>query len=113
METEQTNDNKTLLEAIENCKISSNVNFEKTCDDSKLSSDKLMLEDDICQGNSTQASKKPVIDFTNEQIKPIKKFVFFDTDTKDTESKSLKKQAKQPNYPIISYTAEDDTFSVS
>lgn len=110
---EQTNDNKiNLLEDIENCKISSNVDSEKTCDDSKLSSDKLMLEN-VCQGNSTEASKKPVIEFANEQKKPIKK-LSFDTNTKDTESKSLKKQAKQPNFKTyyISYT-EDDMFSVS
>lgn len=106
METEQTNDNKTLLEAIENCKISGNVNFEKTCDDTKFTPDKLMPENNTRQRNLTEASRKP------DSTKEFKRFVCFTGDTKDTESKSLKKQAKQRDYPVVSYT-EDDICSFS
>lgn len=106
LETEQTNDNKTLLEAIENCKISGNVNFEKTCDDTKFTPDKLMPENNTRQRNLTEASRKP------DSTKEFKRFVCFTGDTKDTESKSLKKQAKQRDYPVVSYT-EDDICSFS
>jgi len=52
-------------------------------------------------------SKKPVVDSANEQKEF--RFVDFTGDTKDSESKSLKKQAKQYNYPVIVYK-DDDTF---
>lgn len=84
------------------------MNFEKTCDDSKVILDKLTPESNTCQGNSTEMSKKPITDPTKE----FKRFVCFAGDTKDTESKSLKKQAKQCDYPVVCYT-EDDICSFS
>jgi len=53
-------------------------------------------------------SKKPVVNFANEQ-KEFRKFIDFTSDTKDYESKSLKKQAKQCNYSVIFYK-DDDAF---
>ncbi|KAL6260415.1 hypothetical protein P5V15_007941 [Pogonomyrmex californicus] len=105
LETEQANDdNKALLEAIENCKISDNVNFEKTCD-SKSTCD--MPEDNKHQENLTESSKKSAADSTNEQKESNKKVLHFAMNTKDTESKSLKKQSKQYDYPIVSITDDD------
>ncbi|XP_011871914.1 PREDICTED: protein Spindly-like [Vollenhovia emeryi] len=106
LETEQTNDgNGTLLKAIESCKISGNVNFEKACGDSELAFDKLTSGNNTGQGNSTETSEKPAVDTTTEQKMP-RRFVFFSKDTEDTESKVLKKSAKQQDYPIVSYTKE-------
>lgn len=84
------------------------MNFEKTYDDSKLTPDKLTSENNICQGNSMETSKKAITDSTKE----FKRFVCFAGDTKDTESKPLKKQAKQCDYPVVCYT-EDDICSFS
>ncbi|XP_011648277.1 protein Spindly-like [Pogonomyrmex barbatus] len=105
LEMEQANDdNKALLEAIENCKISDNVNFEKTCD-SKSTCD--MPKDNKHQENLTESSKKSAADSTNEQKESNKKVLHFAMNTKDTESKPLKKQSKQYDYPIVSITDDD------
>lgn len=104
METEQTNDgNKILLEAIEKCKIFDGMIFEKTCDNLKLTPEKLVPKDNTQQENSTGSKKSPLVN----SPKKIEKVVCFTMDTKDTGSKSLKKQAKQRDYPIISYTEDD------
>lgn len=84
------------------------MNFEKTCDESKFTLDKLTSENNTCQGNSTETSKKPITDSTKE----FKRFVCFAENTKDTEGKSLKKQTKQRDYPVVCYT-EDDICSFS
>jgi len=48
LEAKQTNDDiKTLLEAIENCKISGNVNFEESFDDSGFTLEKLMPKNNV------------------------------------------------------------------
>ncbi|XP_071561537.1 uncharacterized protein Spindly [Temnothorax nylanderi] len=111
LEAEQTNDdNKALLEAIESCKISGNENFEETSGDSGITPDIFMPENNTHQGNSTKVTKEPVVDSAKEFERPV--CVRFagdteDAESKDIESKPLKKQAKQRDYPVISYTEND------
>jgi len=84
------------------------VNFEKTDNDS-LAPDELVPKATLkYELTHKEDSKKPVVDSANEQ-KEFRRFVDFTSDTKDSESKSLKKQAKQCNYPVIVYK-DDDTF---
>jgi len=112
---QDTNDSKILLESIENCIFPNNVNFEKT-DNNSLASDELVpkvtLKYELThKEDSKEVLKKPVVDSANEQ-KEFRRFVDFTSDTKDSENKSLKKQVKQCNYPVIVYK-DDDTFCAS
>jgi len=112
LKLQDTTDSKTVLESIENCIFPDNANFEKTDNDS-LAPDELVpkatLKYELThKEDSKEVSKKSVVDSANEQ-KEFRRFVDFTSDTKDSESKSLKKQAKQCNYPVIVYK-DDDPF---
>lgn len=114
LETEQTNnnDNKNLLEILENFNVSiANADFEKSSDDLKIISNNLTPVNNICQRN-LRVSEKPIVDeCVNDQKESSKKVVHFATNTKDTENKPLKKQSKRHDkYPII--VINDDSFSL-
>ncbi|EZA60955.1 hypothetical protein X777_08167 [Ooceraea biroi] len=106
LQTEQAkDDNKNLLEAIENCKITDITDFEKTCDTLKSPTNDFMLKNDTSEGDSTRTSEKPIADkyASEEKQHDRKKVLRFVTDTKETEKQSLKKhESKQhDNYPIV------------
>ncbi|XP_032674380.1 protein Spindly-like [Odontomachus brunneus] len=102
LETEPINDNnnKTLLEAINNCTIIENTNFEKTSD-IHIESD--MSDNNTCREILTAKSERLPIDrCAIEQKEASGKLLRFAQDAKNTESKPLKRQPKQYDYPIIS-----------
>lgn len=102
LETKPINDNnnETLLEVIKNCTIIDSTDSEKTSD--------LHIASDISDNNtyrekSSNKSEKPPVDRCMMGKKEADgKLLRFAQDAKDTESKSLKKQPKQYDYPIIS-----------
>ncbi|KAL6439517.1 hypothetical protein ACFW04_003966 [Cataglyphis niger] len=114
LETEQTNnnDNKNVLEILENLNVSiANADFEKNNDDLKIISNNLTPVNNICQQNLRVSEKSIVDECINDQKESSKKVVHFATDTKDTENKPLKKQSKRyDKYPII--VINDDSFSL-
>lgn len=102
LETEETNDNnnKTLLEAINNYTIIDNTDFEKTCD---IYTTPDMPDNSTCREKSTDISEKSTVDrCVIGQKESRGKLLRFAQDAKDTGSKPLKKQPKQYDYPIIS-----------
>lgn len=101
LETEPINDNKTLLEAINNCTITDNTNFEKTSD-LHIAPD--MSDNNTCREILTDKSERslPVDRCAIGQKEASGKLLRFAQDAKDTESKPLKRQPKQYDYPIIS-----------
>lgn len=118
MKLQETSGSKILLESIENCTFPENVNFKNIFGDSFTSHEftkaipKCKFAD---QENSTKVSKKPAMDSANKQ-KESRRFVDFASDTKDSESKSLKKslkkQVKQHDYPVVVYKDDDALHSV-
>ncbi|XP_025986220.2 protein Spindly [Solenopsis invicta] len=111
---QQINDNKNLLDTMEDCNLHDNTSIKETNDDSKPTSDEnnIVTMNNVCQGNSIEVPKKRVVNFTNEQKELPRKCVDFTKDTK-VQSKSVKspsdlrERQKRVEYPIISF--EDDT----
>ncbi|XP_072765403.1 uncharacterized protein Spindly [Anoplolepis gracilipes] len=112
LEQTENNVNKNLLELIENYNINiSNADFEKTCEDLKITSNNLMPANNICQRNLKTSEKSIVDECVNGQKELNKKVVNIAADIKNTENKPLKKQSKQHDYvyPIV---VIDDSFSL-
>ncbi|EFN79579.1 hypothetical protein EAI_01278 [Harpegnathos saltator] len=102
LESEQANDNnnKTVLEDIKNYTTINNTDLKKTCD---LHIVPDMPDNNTCCGKSTDISEIPRADgCAIEQKEAGGKLLRFAQDAKDTGSKSLKRQPKQYDYPIIS-----------
>lgn len=107
LKTDNKTDNEMLLEAIENCTISSNTDFEKLCGDSKsAASDTQLTSNNISYQNLSNTSEKSFVDtcVDEEQKETSEKLVRFAMDTKDTEKKPLKKQPKTQDYAVITIT---------
>lgn len=101
-------DNKNLLEAVDNCKIT-DADFEKTCDNLRnTKSDNVTVKSDTYQGNST--IEKPTVDSrcANAEAQCDGKVLRFAPDTEETEKQSLKKQPKQSKIKYLMVRITDE-----
>jgi len=78
LETQQinNNDNKNLLEVIENFNVNiANTDFEKSCDNLKITSNNLIPASNICQRNLRASDKSIVDECINDQKEFNKKVI--------------------------------------